>query len=60
MNEIEYERETCKDCGISFSMYDGFVGNPDQADERCSFMTDIVALCASCADRRGIMLHDEE
>ena len=59
MNEIELECETCADCGISFDMYDGFVGNPDQNDTSCSFMTNIVALCISCAEKRGIMIHDD-
>ena len=60
MNEIELEREICSDCGISFDMYDGFLGNPDQTDTSCCFMSNIVALCASCAEDRGIVLHDDE
>lgn len=59
MNEIDLERETYDDCGISFDMYNGFVGNPDQNDTSCSFMSEIVALCIICAEKRGMMIHDD-
>jgi len=58
MNDTDVE--VCNDCGDFFDLYDGFLGNVDQTDERCSFMTNIVALCKKCAENRGIMMNDAE
>ena len=52
--------DTCADCGAVFYLLDGFLGNPDQNDTSCSVMTEIVPLCASCAEHRGIMVHDDK